>query len=65
MTSQPVLAISANGSARAYASVRSAARALSGDGTERSRTAISNRILEGGGYVGNTYVVDGTSYVRP
>lgn len=46
-------------STRRYASVRSAARALSGNGvdaTERTRSLIRRRLINGGGYVGRTYV---------
>lgn len=65
MTSQSVLTVGPTGIAHAYSSVRAAARALSGDGTERSRTAIASRVAGGGGYIGNVYVTSGTSYVRP
>ena len=65
MTNQKVLTIGTNGGIQVYSSVRAAARALSGDGTERTRSAITNRIANGGGYLGNVYVTGGTSYVRP
>lgn len=44
---------------RTYASVRAAARALSGtgtDSTERTRSLIRRNLENGGGYVGRTYV---------
>lgn len=44
---------------RRYASVRSAARALSGTGTdttERTRSQIRRRLNNGGGYIGRTFI---------
>jgi len=46
-------------STRRFTSVRKAARALSGTGTdttERTRSLIRRRLQNGGGYVGRTYV---------
>lgn len=46
-------------STRRFVSVRAAARALSGNGsdtTERTRSAIRRRLSTGGGYVGKTRV---------
>ena len=65
MQTIPVLTVGLNGNARVYSSIRSAARVLSGDGTDRSRTAIANRIAPGGGYVGGVWVTDGSSFVLP
>lgn len=45
---------------RRFVSVRAAARALSGNGTdttERTRSAIRRRLSTGGGYIGRTLVV--------
>lgn len=47
------------GGIRRFTSVRKAARALSGNGTdttERTRSLIRRRLQNGGGYVGRTYV---------
>lgn len=65
MQTIPVLTVGENGSARVYSSIRAAARVLSGDGTDRSRTTIGTRISEGGGYVGGVWVTDGSSFLRP
>jgi hypothetical protein len=46
-------------STRRFSSIRSAARALSGNGTdstERTRSAIRRRLSNGGGYIRRTYV---------
>lgn len=46
-------------STRRFASVRGAARALSGNGTdstERTRSAIRRHLSNGGGYIRRTYV---------
>ncbi len=46
-------------STRRFTSVRKAARALSGNGTdstERTRSLIRRRLTNGGGYIGRTYV---------
>ncbi len=65
MTNVPVLTVGPNNGVRVYSSIRTAARALSGDGTARLRTTISTRVANGGGYVGNVWVTDGSSFVRP
>lgn len=44
---------------RRYTSVRKAARALSGNGTdstERTRSLLRRRLENGGGYIGRSYV---------
>lgn len=46
-------------STRRYTSIRKAARALSGNGTdttERTRSLIRRRLNDGGGYIGRSYV---------
>lgn len=65
MTNTPVLTVGPNRGVRLYSSIRTAARALSGDGTERSRTTIGTRVAEGGGFVGDVWVTDGSSFTRP
>jgi len=65
MTSLPVLTIGPNNGVRVYSSIRSAARALSGTGVDRSRTTIGNRLAAGGGFVGDVWVTNGSSFVRP
>jgi len=65
MQTIPVLTVGLNGNARVYSSIRAASRVLSGDGTERNRTAIASRIAIGGGYFGGVWVTDGSSFVLP
>lgn len=57
-TRLPVLAIGPSRSARVFTSLRAASRALSGDGSDRLRGTITNRINDGGGIVGRTYVTE-------
>ena len=56
MQSDRILAIGPNGGSVVYKSVRAAARALSGTGSEGPRKAITNRVWTGGGYVGDVWV---------
>lgn len=51
-----ILAIGPNNGLKTYTSVRAASRALSGNGSESLKSTIHNRIANGGGYVGNTWV---------
>jgi hypothetical protein len=54
-----ILATGPRGSTRRFASVRAAARALSGtgsDATERTRSAIRRVLSAGGGLVGRTRI---------
>lgn len=65
MTRLPILTIGPNGGVVTYASVRATARALGGTGSESLKSTISSSVAGGGGYVGNVYVANGTSFVRP
>jgi len=65
MTNVPVLTVGPNNGVRLYTSIRTAARALSGNGTARARSTISRRVAVGGGYVGSVWVTNGASFVRP
>lgn len=56
-----VLAITPNRGVRVYRSAATAARQLSGDGSNRVERTIYRRINEGGGYVGRVWV-QGTAY---
>lgn len=54
-----IIAYGPSGRTRHFVSVRKAARALSGNGTdstERTRSQIRRRLQNGGGYIGRTYV---------
>ena len=55
-TSIKVLTISPRGTPVAYTSLSAASRVLSGDGSDRLRSTITNRVRNGGGYVGETWV---------
>jgi len=57
-----VLTIGPNKGVRVYESLSAASRALSGTGTTDLRFAIADRISNGGGYVGNVYVADGSKF---
>lgn len=56
MTPDRILAIGPNGGATVFRSIRAASRSLSGTGSDNLRTTITNRALEGGGYVGEVWV---------
>jgi len=55
-TSKAVLAIYESGTETRFSSIRSASRALSGNGSDRLSTSIRRRLNAGGGYVGNNHV---------
>lgn len=67
MIAQRVLAVGPNGGARFYSSASAASRALSGYGVDSLRNTIMRRVDEGGGYVGNVFVIGTTvsSIKRP
>lgn len=46
---------------RVYSSLSAASRVLSGDGTDRRRSLIAERIQNGGGYIASVYVRRGAS----
>ena len=62
MTNTPVIAISATGRATVYNSIRAASRVLTGNGTDSLRSSIARHVSNGGGFVGNVFVTDGTFY---
>jgi hypothetical protein len=51
-----VLTIGPSGKARIYSSLRAASRVLSGDGSDRRRSLIAERIENGGGRVASVWV---------
>lgn len=51
-----ILTIGPNNGLKIYKSVRAASRALSGNGSDSLKSTIHNRIVNGGGYVGNTWI---------
>lgn len=51
-----ILATGPSGTSRTFASVRAAARSLSGTGTDGLKSRISRIARSGGGYVGRTYI---------
>lgn len=51
-----VLALMPSGRAVAFSSLRAASRSLSGTGSDGLRNTITDRVLTGGGYVGNVWV---------
>jgi hypothetical protein len=51
-----VLTITQGRKAVVYKSLRAASRALSGNGTDARRNAITNRCEQGGGFIGNNWV---------
>lgn len=51
-----VLTIGRNGGVAAYGSLRSASRALSGDGSDSVRSTITRRCDDGGGFVNGVWV---------
>lgn len=51
-SSTPVLATYASGTTALFSSIRSASRALSGNGSDRLSTSIRRRLKTGGGIVG-------------
>lgn len=51
-----VLTIGRNGGVAAYSSLRSASRALSGNGTDSVRGSITRRCDTGGGFVNGVWV---------
>ncbi len=51
-----VLTIGPNGGAAAYTSLRSASRALSGNGSDSVRGTITRRCDDGGGFVSGVWV---------
>lgn len=57
----PVLTITARGSVISYDSVRAAGRALGRNGNT-AKDKVSALCSNGGGYIGNTYVANGTAY---
>ena len=52
-SSTPVLVTYLSGSQARFSSIRSASRALSGNGSDRLSTSIRRRLRDGGGYVGS------------
>jgi len=61
MKKVPVLTITARGNVVSYDSVRAAGIALSGNG-RTVKDKVSAICSEGGGYIGSTYVANGTAY---
>lgn len=55
-TSIKVMVTGPNGGTTVYKSIRSAARALSGTGTDGPRTAVADAVWNGGGFVRNNWV---------
>jgi hypothetical protein len=53
---QHVLTIGPNNGVKVYKSLRSASRALSGNGTDGLRRTIARRLDVGGGFVGSVWV---------
>ena len=51
-TATPVLVTYKSGTTARFSSIRSASRALSGNGSDRLSTSIRRRVRDGGGYVG-------------
>jgi len=54
--SYSILTVGPSRSARRYASLRAASRALSGNGTDGARRTITRRVDQGGGYYGGVWV---------
>lgn len=51
-----VLQIGPSGKARVYSSLRAASRVFSGNGSDSRRSAIAERVSNGGGYVGRAWL---------
>ncbi len=51
-----ILAIGPSGRAKVYSSYRAASRELSGDGSDRRRSSIIDKVETGGGFVSRVWV---------